>query len=148
MSLSDEDKLDLAISALQSIAAYPDARNIEELQWIVRQRLAALPVPRFVPEPVEIIHDPFSPKYPPPEPLRDAPQPADNTAFLPCRCPICTIYMCCVPCVPLMAMLGAGASDSYVLLTGFTRDEYGRIICIQYAELDGGISFDGELLWM
>jgi hypothetical protein len=151
MSLADKDKLDLVVSALQSIAAYPDARNIEELQGIVRQRLGALPVPRFVPEPVEIIHDPYSPKWPPPK-MFDDPKGTGNlciptVCFPPIICTIKPPPICCDP--PLLygpSMFSSEAEGgSAIMLTGFTRDEYGRILCIQYAH--STITITGELTW-
>lgn len=130
MFRTEEQQLDLVITALQSIAAYPDAQSVEELQAVVRQRLAVIPVPRYHPESPEILTAGYHPQPPPAEPgpwaddgwgelgpLVDAGQ--DCTCWcVPSLCTICTVQMTCPSC--------------WVIFTGVITDPDGRPICFQF----------------
>ena len=96
----DEDRLNRAITALQAIAAHPDAADLADLQAIIRRELSSLPVPRYHPDEIDIRTADYHPRHFPPE-LReldhllatlDTPDPADN---LP---PTCVTCGCVIPC--------------------------------------------------
>jgi hypothetical protein len=129
MFLSEQEHLDIVITALQSVAAYPDAGSVEELQGVLRQRLATIPVPRHHPAPVEIVHQPYRPPNPPPSawPNELPPQFADAA-------PICTCI--CIASLPVLCTVAMTNCFCWILFTGFTLDEFGRPLCFQFQEFN------------
>lgn len=125
VSLGDQDKLELIISALQSIAAYPDVSSIGELQAVVRQRLSAMPAPRHAPESVDVITEEYHPRHLPPTALPPAPRQGQGFADL--TPTVCLAPVCCAVYLP------PACSCTYLQgLTGFKVDEFGRLQCLQY----------------
>ena len=129
MFRTEEQLLDLVIAALQSIAAYPDTDSLRELQAVVRQRLAIIPVPRYHPGPIDVsTMGGFPQRFPPPPeaPDRgwdgltgpvDAGQDCTDWCVL-SLCPLCQIETTHCLC--------------WVVFTGVTTDADGRPLCFQY----------------
>ncbi len=136
MRTSSDDKLNLVISALQSIASYPDASTIEELQGVMRQRLAALPVPRFQPEPVEVLHEEWSPKSDLCElKPKQAGGGGQTCQPLPLK-PLCTLRLLCgfqfvSCCVMSYTRIGPTVVGPYLLASGLIVGEAGQVKCVQ-----------------
>ena len=125
MFLSESEHLDLLIGALQSVAAYPDAGSVQELQDVLRQRLGAVPVPRHHPDAIEIAHQPYRPPDQPP-----AAWPNERPAQFADAMPICTCM--CIACLPVLCTVTMPSCWCWVFFTGFTLDEFGRPLCFQF----------------